>query len=84
MDNSLNKQFYSEIMKMKSDQYLVWSLAYLENNFFSKFDQTVNQSYYLAERKSKKLLLSFYLRKFPLLLQSIRKLILRMMTAADS
>ncbi|MCW8822328.1 MAG: glycosyltransferase [Sulfurovum sp.] len=81
MDNSLNKQFYSEIMKIKSDQYLDWSLVYLENNYFVKFDQTINKSYNLAEKKSKKLLLSFYLRKFPLLLQSIRKLILRMKAA---
>lgn len=81
MDDCLNKQFHSEIMKIKSDQYLDWSLAYLENNYFRKFNQTISQSYHLAEKKSNKLLLSFYLRRSPLLLQSIRKLILRVKAA---
>jgi len=74
LDRYLDKQFHSEIIKIKSDWYLTLALEYLKNNNFEKFNKAVTQSYRLAVKTSKKLLLSFYLRKCPILLQSIEKL----------
>ncbi len=73
LDRCLDKQFHSEITKIKSDFYLALALAYLDDNNFKKFDKTISQCYQLAEKKSKKLLLSFYLRKFPFFVQGITK-----------
>ena len=74
MDRYFDKQFHSEIIKIKSDLYFRSALVYLQNNDFKKFNQAISKSFHLAEKKSKKMLLSFYLRKFPIILQGIKKL----------
>ena len=74
MDRYFNRRFHSEILKIESDWYLRLALAYLHNNHFEKFDHAISESYHLSEVKSKKLLLSYYFRKFPLFLQSMGKL----------
>ncbi len=73
MDRYFNRLFHSEIKKIESDWYLTLALAYLQNNEFKKFNQAIVESYYLSEKKSKKLLLSFYLRKVPNVLLGIRR-----------
>lgn len=74
MDRYFDRRFHSEIRKIESDWYLRLALAYLHSRHFEKFDTAIRESYRLSELKSKKLLLSFYLRKFPVLLRNIGKL----------
>lgn len=74
MDRYFNREFHSEIRKIESDWYLRLALSYLHNEHFEKFDAAIRESYSLSELKSKKLLLSYYLRKFPIFLRSIGKL----------
>ena len=74
MDRYFEKKFHSEIKKMESDWCLDMAFAYLYNNDVDKFNQAICQSYRLSDKKSKKLLLSFYLRRFPVLLRGIGKL----------
>ncbi len=74
MDRYFNQRFHSEIIKIESDLYLEMALAYLISNNIMKFKQTIKHSYYLSEKKSKKLLLSYHLRNLPIILQGIVKL----------
>ena len=74
MDRYFDNKFHPEIMQIKSHWYYELARAYLQNNDFKKFNQTISKSYHMAEKKSKKLLLNFYLRNFPLLLQYMGKL----------
>jgi glycosyltransferase involved in cell wall biosynthesis len=74
MDKYFNLQFHSEIIYRKSDIYHELALAYLLNNDFVKFKENINRSYDLAEKKSKKLLLAYYLRNLPIVLLVIIKL----------
>ena len=71
MDRCFDQQFHREITEIKSDFYLRYAYVCLYNNEFEKFNQAVGKSYHLSEKKSKKLLLSFYLRKSPVLLQGM-------------
>lgn len=74
MDKYFNYKFHSEISQVKSDTHLELSLAYLINKNFEKFKKNIISSYDLASKKSKKLLLSYYLKDLPFILLSIVKL----------
>ncbi len=74
MDSYFDKQFHSEISQIKSNWYFTLARAYFRNNDFENFNQTISKSYHISERKSKKLLLNFYLRQFPILLQGMGKI----------
>ena len=74
MDRYFERKFHSEVQQIESDWYLRLALVYLRNKYFNKFNQAIDKSYYLSEKKSKKLLLSFYLRKFPIILYGIGEL----------
>jgi glycosyltransferase involved in cell wall biosynthesis len=65
MDRHFNEQYHAEINQIKSDWYLGLAVVYLRNRCFDKFNLAIEESYRLATRKSKKLLLNYYLRKFP-------------------
>lgn len=74
MDRYFNQRFHFEIIQIESNSYLEIALSYLKNNYFIKFKQNIKHSYSLAEEKSKKLLLIYHLRNFPIFLQGIVKL----------
>ncbi len=74
MDRYFDLRFHPELTKIKSDLYLEMALTYLRNNDIDKFKETIEHSYLLATKKTKKLLMIYHLRNFPILLQGIRKL----------
>ncbi|UPT76813.1 glycosyltransferase [Sulfurovum sp. XGS-02] len=74
MDSYFNQQFHAEILQIKSELYLEMALSYLISDDIIKFKQTVKDSYSLTPKRSKKLLLSYYLRSFPTLLKGMSKL----------
>ncbi len=74
MDSHFENKFHPEINQIKSDWYLGLAMVYLRNSCFEKFSHTIEQSYRLASRRSKKLILSYSLRKFPHLLLGIGEL----------
>ncbi len=74
IDEYFDLQFHSEIIERESDVYHELALANLLNNDFVKFKENINASYDLSEKKSKKLLLAYYLRNLPILLLAIIKL----------
>ena len=73
MDRYFNQRFHSEIIQIESNSYLEMALSYLISNNIMKFKHTIKYSYSLSEKKSKKLLLSYHLRNFPILLKCIVK-----------
>jgi hypothetical protein len=74
MDRHFKEKYHVEINQIKSDWYLELAVVYLRNRCFEKFNLAIEQSYRLAIRKSNKLLLSDFLRKFPYLLLWIGEL----------
>jgi hypothetical protein len=74
VDRYFDNRFHPEIQQKKSDWYYTLARAYFDNNDFKKFEQTIIESFHLAEKKSTKLLVNYYLRKFHLFLQYLGKL----------
>lgn len=78
LDRYLNERFHAEIIQIESESYLEMALSYLISNNFIKFKQTIEVGYSLSEKRSKKLLLSYHLRNFPMVLLRIVKLYYRL------
>jgi glycosyltransferase involved in cell wall biosynthesis len=74
MDRHFKEKYHAEINQIKSDWYLGLAVVYLRNSCFEKFDLAIEESYRLAIRRSNKLLLNEFLRKFPHVLLSIVEL----------
>lgn len=70
----LNNKYQKEIDIIKSKSHYEISLAYFDNHMYKHFQKTIEKSFNLYKLNSLSYLLFYYLRHFPFLIKSLKKL----------